>query len=76
MNTITHPFSGAHYDKDGSGLVRVTETDGRSGLFAVDGQWVSGDKLDVDPQLIGWVGGPRVVHHRLQVDHDSSPRLG
>lgn len=76
MNGITHPFSGALYEQDGTGLVRVVERDGRVGVFTPDARWVSGAKLDIDPHLCGWVGGPRVVHHRLQVDHDSSPRLG
>jgi len=65
---VTHPFTGALYEQDGSGHVKVTETDGRVGVFGVDGRWRSGDKLDIDFQLLGWVGGPKVQHHRLQVE--------
>jgi hypothetical protein len=65
---ITHPFSRALYEQDGTGHVRVTDTEGRVGTYAVDGKWVSGAKLDIDPHLIGWVGGPKVAHHRVAVD--------
>jgi hypothetical protein len=62
---VTHPFTRALYEQDGLGRVRITQTDGRVGLYAVDGRWLEGDKLDVDPHLVGWVGGPKVQHHRL-----------
>ena len=76
MKGLTHPFTGATYEQDGTGHVRVTETDGRWGRFTPDGHWVEGDKLDVDYHLLGWVGGPKVQHHRLQVEEETAPRLG
>jgi hypothetical protein len=68
MKGITHPFTGALYEQDGSGHVRITETDGRVGIYSPDGRWLFGDKLDIDFHLAGWVGGPQVLHHRLQVE--------
>lgn len=70
MKGITHPFTRALYEQDGHGHVLVTATDGRAGVFTPGGRWVSGDKVDIDFQLLGWVGGPKVQHHRLQLDKD------
>ena len=68
MKGITHPFTGAVYEQDGAGHVSITEADGRVGVFGLVGRWLSGHKLDVDFHLLGWVGGPKVMHHRLHVD--------
>ncbi len=54
---LRHPLSGAIYSSRDDDLVLV-EHDGRSGLYHLDGRWHSGDKLDVDLHLLGWVGGP------------------
>ena len=59
MNGIVHPFSGALYEQDGNGNIRVTDGD-RSGTFTVRGRWLDGELRECDPQLCGWVGGPRV----------------
>ena len=57
---ITHFISGAVYGiDDASGLVKV-EHHGRTGLFTYLGQWRSGDRFDIDPEMCNWVGGPRV----------------
>lgn len=66
MKGIIHPFTGALYEQDGKGNVRIAEKDGRVGIFTPFGERVSGDKLDVDLHLAGWVGGPKVKHHRLE----------
>ncbi len=66
MHGLVHPVSGALYEQDGQGNVRVVQ-DESVGLFRSDGSWVSGDVYEADPQLCGWVAGPKVVHHRLQV---------
>jgi hypothetical protein len=63
MKGIVHPFSRALYEQDGAGHIRVTQN-GRAGIFAVDGQWLSGDLRDCDPQMCGWVGGPQIANHR------------
>ena len=66
MKGIVHPITGALYDQDGEGNVRVASTDGRVGIFTPQGRRVAGDKIDVDIHLAGWVGGPKVKHHRLE----------
>ena len=59
-------MTGALYEQDGQGNVRVTLQDGRVAICTPDGQRVSGDKIDIDIHLAGWVGGPKVKHHRLE----------
>ncbi|MGD9996019.1 MAG: hypothetical protein AB7L17_12105 [Ilumatobacteraceae bacterium] len=65
MLGMLHPFSRALYEQDGNGNVRVS-LDGQFGLFTADGRWLDGDIYDADPQLCGWIGGPKVAHHRIQ----------
>jgi hypothetical protein len=65
---LKHPFTRDLYEQDGHGNVRVTAADGRVGLFRPDGSRVGGDLVDVDPQLCGWIAGPKVAHHRIQRD--------
>ncbi len=65
MYGIIHPFSQALYEQDGEGNVLVTTKDGAVGRYRRDGSWIDGQLLDVDPQLCGWVGGPK-AQHRLQ----------
>jgi hypothetical protein len=65
MLGMRHPFTKALYEQDGDGNVRVT-LDGTYGLFRPDGSWIEGEIFEADPQLCGWVGGPKVVHHRIQ----------
>jgi hypothetical protein len=63
MNGIRHPFTHALYELDADGAIRVT-LDGRAGLFTVEGRWISGELREADPQLCGWVGGPRLQSAR------------
>jgi hypothetical protein len=63
MNGIRHPFTRALYELDGDGAIRVT-LDGKSGRFTSEGRWLSGELREADPQLCGWVGGPRVESSR------------
>ena len=65
MLGMRHPFSNALYEQDGSGNVRVTKN-GKWGLFRPDGSYIDGEVFEADPQLCGWVAGPKVVHHRIQ----------
>jgi hypothetical protein len=65
MLGMLHPFSRALYEQDGNGNVRVS-SDGKFGLFTPDGRWIEGEIFDADPQLCGWIGGPKVAHHRIQ----------
>jgi NAD(P)-dependent dehydrogenase (short-subunit alcohol dehydrogenase family) len=54
-----HPLTGAIYDSLPEGRVRVTDGE-RSGVFDLDGRFVEGDRVDADPHLINFVGGPAV----------------
>ena len=56
MRAIRHPLSGAIYDLQPEGSIRV-EKDGKSGLFRADGSYISGDIYFADPHLCGWIGG-------------------
>ena len=56
MRSIRHPLSGALYDLQTDGTVRV-EKDGKSGTFRADGSYVSGDLYSADPQMCVWLGG-------------------
>jgi hypothetical protein len=64
MLGMRHPFSKALYEQDGNGNVRVSK-DGKVGLFTSSGEWLDGEIFEADPQLCGWVGGPKVAHHRI-----------
>ncbi len=65
MNGARHPFSGWLYEPAGNGTVRVTATDGRVGVFDLDGRWQSGTLRECDPQVCHWVGGPTYANHRV-----------
>ena len=64
MLGMRHPFTRALYEQDGNGNVRVSK-DGKHGLFTSSGEWLDGEIFEADPQLCGWVGGPKVAHHRI-----------
>src|SRR5258708_33417113 len=57
MRSIRHPLSGALYDLEANGSIRVTGHDGSTGFFRADGTYVSGDLYFADPHLCGWIGG-------------------
>lgn len=68
MLGLKHPFTRALYEQDGKGNVRVTTVDGDIGVFRADGSRISGGVVDADPQLCGWIAGPKVAHHRIMRD--------
>jgi len=59
MRTRRHPLSGALYDVRPDGNVDVT-LGGVTGVFDVDGRWVSGDLHRCDPMLTNWLAGPQL----------------
>ena len=65
MHGVRHPFTRALYEPLDDGRVRVS-LDDTSGVFAADGRWLEGDLREADAHLCGWVGGPKVRHHRLE----------
>jgi hypothetical protein len=63
---LRHPFTRALYEQDGNGNVMVITADGRVGIFSPVGVHIAGEVFEADPQLCGWIGGPKVAHHRIQ----------
>jgi hypothetical protein len=63
-----HPFDRKLYEQDGNGNVIVSDGTGASGLFRANGSWISGEIFEADPQMCGWIAGPKVRHHRLQAN--------
>jgi NAD(P)-dependent dehydrogenase (short-subunit alcohol dehydrogenase family) len=57
---LRHPLSGAVYERLEGGRCKVTEPDGRSGVFTDNGRWISGEIRDADLHFLNWVGGPQV----------------
>ncbi|HEY8122495.1 MAG TPA: SDR family oxidoreductase [Myxococcota bacterium] len=57
---MRHPLTGAIYERLEGGRCRVTEADGRSGVFTDNGRWLSGDLRDADLHMLNWVGGPQL----------------
>ena len=65
MHGLVHPFTGALYEEDGTGNIRVTSASGdRVGIFGADGHGISGDLRECDPQLCNWIGGPQLGSRR------------
>ena len=75
MNGLRHPFTGALYEQDGDGNIRVVRDD-REGLFTGAGRWISGEIREADPQLCGWVAGPVFGNHRLSASTGASGHQG
>jgi 3-oxoacyl-[acyl-carrier protein] reductase len=57
---LRHPVTGAIYERLEGGRCRVTETDGRSGVFTDRARWISGDVRDADLHFINWIAGPQL----------------
>ena len=57
---LRHPLTGAVYERESVGRVRVQATDGRIGLFTDDGVRVEGDLGEADPTLCDWIGGKQL----------------
>jgi hypothetical protein len=57
VRTIKHPLSGALYDLQDDGRVRVASATGEVGIFDVHGVWQSGDLKQADPHLCLWIAG-------------------
>jgi len=66
MLGVRHPFTGALYEQDGDGHIKVTRKDGTWGVFQRDGRWIRGEVEECDAQMCNWVGGPQVRNIRLE----------
>ncbi len=56
MHLRRHPLSGALYEIDESGHVRVDDH-GVRGVFTPQGEWISGELRHADAHLCGWLAG-------------------
>ncbi len=61
---LFHPFTKALYEQHEGGTILVTDGD-RQGVFTREGQWISGEVRECDPQLCNWIAGPIVANHRV-----------
>ncbi len=66
MRTIKHPLSGAVYDLEADGTVRVQAKDGSIGTFDKNGNWLDGDVKQADPHLCLWIGGKELPNRFQQ----------
>jgi hypothetical protein len=65
MRGIKHPLSGAIYDLQTDGTIRV-DKDGQAGIFRADGSYVSGEIFFADPHLCVWIGGRELPSRHRQ----------
>jgi hypothetical protein len=66
VRTINHPLSGATYDLQADGSVRVVAKDGSIGIFDKNGEWQSGELKQADPHLCLWIGGKELPNRFQQ----------
>jgi 3-oxoacyl-[acyl-carrier protein] reductase len=57
---MRHPVTGAIYERLEGGRCKVTETDGRSGVFDHKARWISGDVREADLHFIDWIAGAQL----------------
>jgi hypothetical protein len=55
-----HPGTKEYYQQLADGTVEVTRDDGRSGIFHVDGRYISGDLTQVSKHMLVWTGQPEL----------------
>jgi hypothetical protein len=66
VRTIRHPLSGATYDLQDDGTVKVVAKDGSIGIFDKHGTWQSGSLKQADPHLCLWIGGKELPNRFQQ----------
>ena len=64
MPKLRHPVTGAIYDLDADGLIRVETKDGKVGWFNTDASWAKGELREADPHVIGWMASQRLPNVR------------
>jgi hypothetical protein len=67
MPKLRHPVSGAIYDLEADGLIRVETKDGKVGWFHRDASWSKGELREADPHVIGWLSSQRLPNVRRPV---------
>ena len=71
---LEHPISGTIYADLGDGSVEVTK-DGVTGLFDMQGRWLSGELQVADAEMVRWVGTSGYTtasRHRLSFGETSA----
>ena len=58
---LRHALTGAIYEREAEGRVRVTTADGQIGLFTDGGVRIGGDIGEVDPNMCDWIGGKQLL---------------
>ena len=67
MPKLRHAVSGAIYDLEPGGLIRIETSDGRTGWFNADATWHHGDVKEADPHIVGWIAGARLPNLRRPI---------
>jgi NAD(P)-dependent dehydrogenase (short-subunit alcohol dehydrogenase family) len=57
---MRHPVTGAIYERAGEGQCKITDPDGRAGVFTDKGVHVSGERVDPDLHFLIWIGGAQL----------------
>ena len=52
---IQHPLTRLKYERLDDGTVKVSDKNGRSGVFDRNGVWISGERKSADPLMCVWV---------------------
>jgi hypothetical protein len=60
MRKYLMPLTQQVYEEIGEGRVRVTNRDGRTGIFTVQGRWVEGEVRDANVNMLLFTAGPNV----------------
>ena len=63
-----HPFTNALYELQSDGTIVVTDG-ARQGRFQRDGQWISGELRESDPQLCVWVANNPETQEKVSDSH-------
>jgi NAD(P)-dependent dehydrogenase (short-subunit alcohol dehydrogenase family) len=57
---LRHPLTGAIYERLEGGRCKVTETDGRTGVFDAKARWISGELREADLHFVDWIAGAQL----------------
>jgi NAD(P)-dependent dehydrogenase (short-subunit alcohol dehydrogenase family) len=73
---MRHPITGAIYERMEGGRCRVTEADGRSGVFDAKARWISGDVREADLHFVDWIAGAQLETRGGALQSPRAPRSG
>ncbi len=68
-NKRRHPLTGALYELQEDGQVKVVARGGDEGIFTAQGVWIKGTLTHADPHLCLWLAGPQLPsRHRVALE--------